>query len=189
MKHVRLDQKVGVSLKELYCPKKAILVSKMTVGQYIRAMVKNVDKFLLGTEAHSLVKFADGCRKEVSVRYRGYNFRIDAVCEDGDGIHIYEVKLSLGEKYREWYLWTLRKYMCMYMANNGVDRVVGHLVGILDMRTVTIEMDRKEAEKECEDMDRRLELFEKGIEEKNVGMHCDVCLFKTSCLYSGSLGV
>mgnify|MGYP001772817222 CR=1 FL=1 len=178
MMRIKLDEKVRPGLKDLYCPYKAIRLSRMSVGEYIRMIAKVADKFLIGTEAHSLIYFNSECKKEVVVEYKGHRFRIDAVC---NGNEIYEVKLAVGEKYREWYLWTLRKYMCMWIMRSGVDRVTGYLVGILDGRVVTVELDKAKAEKECEELDRRIEEFEKGVEVKVRGSHCEGCMFKSEC--------
>ena len=177
MMRIKLDEKVRPGLKDLYCPYKAIKISKMTVKEYIRIIAKMVDKFLIGTEAHSLIYFDSGCKKEVVVEYRGYRFRIDAVCGD----EVYEIKLTLGERYREWYLWTLRKYMCMWAVQSGIEKITGYLVGILDGRVVTIKMDKAQVEKECEELGRRIEEFERGIDVRVRGPHCEACIFKSEC--------
>lgn len=176
--YIKWSNPVKVGIKDLYCLEKAYRLSQLTVRDFTRIALDKLGLWVLGAEVHSVLQFGEGCRKEVKVQCCDMTFRIDAVCNNT----VIEVKMSLNERYRNWYLWTLRKYMCMWAVMNGLEEVRGVLIGILDQRQVEMYMKKEDIEKECRELEEIIRKFREGIREKNVGSHCTVCIFKNQCL-------
>ncbi len=181
--YIDWDFKQSIALKDLYCTEKAVRMSNTTLREYISFIKSNMDKLLLGIEVHSLLKLRDNCHKEVKVEFEGLRFRIDAVCQSDVEDTVIEYKLSLKDVYRQWYIWSLKKYMALWwLYSSKKKKVRGILYGIFDGKRVEIVLTGEELEKEIEDLRRRIEMVKSGVGVKNVGPHCNICIFKGSCL-------
>ena len=162
------------SIRDFICVRRALRLSKVTLDDIIRYRV--LDKLQAGKTLHRFVEFTLPCEREVRTEICGKMVIADAICEDTQGKFVVELKTTLGEI--ESTLFQLKAYM----AALGIDR--GVVIGVIDRRMKFIRLSEKELEDFKNELCRRVELYNKGIDVPMRGTWCNSCWFKNECLNS-----